>query len=120
MWNSLLISSRFQPPSHLPTAAKVLRKGHRLADYGLSFFAVAVFFFALLVLYVVTHMNAQLTSELKSTIKSQQKKLRKFGRRQAEARRKMQLKGMKGTVGVQEHVEETGYGGTLVIDRSRW
>lgn len=109
----------FQPPSHLPTVAKVLRKGHRLADYGLSFFAVAVFFFALLVLYVVTHMNAQLTSELKSTIKSQQKELRKF-RRQEEARREMQLKGIKGTVGVQEHVEETGYGGTLVMDRSRW
>jgi predicted Holliday junction resolvase-like endonuclease len=78
-----------------------------------------VFFFALLVLYVVTHMNIQLTSELKSTIKSLQKELRK-SRRQEEARRKMQLKGVKGTVGVQEHVEETGYGGTLVIDRSRW
>jgi hypothetical protein len=56
---------------------------------------------------------------LKSTIKSQQKELRKF-RRQGEARRKMQLKGMKGTVGVQEHVEEMGYDGTLVMDRSSW
>jgi hypothetical protein len=118
MWNSLLISSRFQPPSHLSTVAKVLRKGHRLADYGLSF-AVAVFFFALLVLYLVTHMNIQLTSELKSTIKSQQKELRKF-KRQEEARRKMQLKGMKGTVGVQEHVEEMGYDGTLVMNGSSW
>ena len=76
----------------------MLTKGHRIVDYGRSF-AVAVFFFALLVLYVVTHMNAQLTSELKSTIKSQQKELRKFGRRQVEARRKMQLRGMKGAGG---------------------
>jgi len=110
-----------QPPSDTPSLPPPkCSQRHRLVNFGLSFFAVALFFFALLVLYVVTHMNAQLTSELKSTIKSQQKKLRKFGRRQAEARRKMQLKGMKGTVGVQEHVEETGYGGTLVIDRSRW
>jgi hypothetical protein len=62
----------------------VLTKGHRIADYGLSFFAVAVFFFALLVLYVVTHMNDE------------------------------------GTGGVREDVEEMGYGGTLVMDRSRW
>jgi len=78
---------------------------------------VIVLFFALLVLYVVTHMNAAQLSELKATNRSQAKELKKLRKKQEEVRRKLLLQSMnkkKGTEGIRERMEDYG---TIVMDR---
>jgi hypothetical protein len=62
----------------------VVGKWHTTFDIALALCSVIVFLFALLVLYVVTHMNASHLSELKATIGAQRKELRKLRRKTME------------------------------------
>jgi hypothetical protein len=50
----------------------------------LALSCVAVFFFALLILYVVTHMNASNFLELKATIRAWRREFRKIKKKNAE------------------------------------
>jgi hypothetical protein len=90
----------------------VLTKWHITLDIAIYLGAVVVFFFAILVLYVLTHSYANQISKLKSTIRRQHKALRKLRKKQQEVRNQLGIKGLGGlnAVEVEESMEEVGYG----------
>jgi predicted Holliday junction resolvase-like endonuclease len=88
----------------------VLTKWHITLDYILISFVVLVIFFAIFILYVVTHITENQVSELKATIKSQAKELRKFRRKRDEVRQKLLFKRTDGPKVVEGSAEEMGYG----------
>jgi hypothetical protein len=80
-FTSLTPSQIPQPP---PLTGVVVGKWHTTFETGLAVCSAIVLLFALFILYVVTHTNASHLSELKATIKAQQKELRKLRKKTAE------------------------------------
>ena len=71
-------------------------KWHITFEIGLGIGCIVVFIFALLVLLIVTNMNEELISELKATVRGQNKELktlRKIRRKNLEVRRMLLPKG---------------------------
>ncbi|KAE9367594.1 hypothetical protein N431DRAFT_471009 [Stipitochalara longipes BDJ] len=74
----------------LTSSPEVHTRWHITFEVALAIACIIVFIFALLVLYVVTHMKEEVISNLKATIRGQKKELkglRKLRRKNEEVRR---------------------------------
>jgi hypothetical protein len=95
----------------------------RIIDSSLVFFLVIVFIFAVLVLYIFKAHERKCIAELKATIRSQTKKLRKFRRKRDEVRKRLLVKEANGTDGVESSAKDVACGnknGKIVVNREEW